>query len=316
MRRAGNVHILRHLDSFFVLPATRAATGMHSARRFQFLQFTYDVTTGELRNAKETVRLQPQPAAALRVLLQNAGQLVTRETLKQAIWPDTVVEADQGLNFCVRQIRVALGEDAESGSVIETLPRRGYRFVAPVNVVDALANTSVAKNTTTNSATPSPANESGNWATNRSLSIAALAVLAIMLTVVAYSSDDRSRPSLAILPLNSTENDAWARGQNAALTEALVAALTNAPSDTFGVVGPSSTARFAASTRPHTEIGKELGVDYVVSGGVRLTDSTMFIQVIRVTDGVHIFAWRQRPGGRDAATLATLVAKGIATKVK
>lgn len=289
---------------------------MQSASRFQFLQFTYDVTTGELRTATETVRLQPQPAAALRVLLQNAGQLVTRETLKQAIWPDTVVEADQGLNFCVRQIRMALGEDAEGGGVIETLPRRGYRFVAPVTAMDKTAEGSAVENSKSNTATSKGANSSSAWATSPSLTAAAFLVLAALLAVVAYSSSEGASPKLAILPLSTKENDAWASAQNGALTEALVAALTNAPADTFGVVGPSSTARFATSTRPHTEIGKELEVDYVVSGGMRMTDSTMFVQVIRVTDGVHVFAWRQRPDGRNAATLATLVAGQIARKVK
>ncbi|MEO7999608.1 MAG: winged helix-turn-helix domain-containing protein, partial [Gemmatimonadaceae bacterium] len=78
---------------------------MSIGQRVQFLEFTFDLQTGELSSARETVRLQPQPAAALRVLLSSAGELVSRDALKQAIWPDTVVEADQGLNFCIRQIR-------------------------------------------------------------------------------------------------------------------------------------------------------------------------------------------------------------------
>jgi TolB-like protein/Tfp pilus assembly protein PilF len=99
----------------------------------RFDPFELDADTGELRKAGRPVRLPPQPARVLEVLVSNAGRLVTRDELRDRIWSgDTFVDFEQGLNFCIKQIRVALGDDAKAPQYIETLPRRGYRFLAKV----------------------------------------------------------------------------------------------------------------------------------------------------------------------------------------
>ena len=82
------------------------------------------------------VRLQPQPARVLAILVTHAGDVVTRDTLRQEVWSDgTFVDFERGLNFCVAQIRSALGDAADSPRFIETLPRRGYRFIAPIELL-------------------------------------------------------------------------------------------------------------------------------------------------------------------------------------
>ena len=107
--------------------------GSSQSDRFQFGPFELDSSTGELFRDGESLTLQPQPARILYLLVSRAGELVTREKLRQNVWPDgTNVDFDQGLNYCVRQIRSALGESAGSPSYIETLPKRGYRFIATV----------------------------------------------------------------------------------------------------------------------------------------------------------------------------------------
>lgn len=101
--------------------------------RLRFGEFELDLVKGELRKKGRTVRLQPQPCKVLTALASRPGQLVTREELKHRIWNGTTfVDFEQGLNFCVRQIRLALDDDAESPKFIETVPRRGYRFVFPI----------------------------------------------------------------------------------------------------------------------------------------------------------------------------------------
>ncbi len=101
--------------------------------RLAFGPFEADLHTGELWRAGVPVRLQPQPFHVLSVLLRSGGELVTREHLRRALWgEDTFVDFDQGLGFCIRQVRAALDDDARRPRYIETLPRRGFRFLVPV----------------------------------------------------------------------------------------------------------------------------------------------------------------------------------------
>lgn len=107
------------------------------ARLLRFGVFEVDLTAGELRKNGVRFRLQEQPFQVLTALLKNAGRVVTREDLRQKIWPaDTFVDFDHSLNTAVNKIREALGDSASSPRFVETLARRGYRFIAPVNGVE------------------------------------------------------------------------------------------------------------------------------------------------------------------------------------
>lgn len=282
-------------------------------QRVQFLEFTFDLQTGELSSARETVRLQPQPAAALRVLLSSAGELVTRDALKQAIWPDTVVEADQGLNFCIRQIRMALGDDADGGRFIETLPRRGYRFIPEVREVSA---TTPMQNDSSR-LVAQPVSPSDLTAPSKSRTKFVVVAMMIAVAIAAFVWSARTKViDVALLPLASNgATDQWALETDRLVTDGLVEALTNLESLKLGVHGPATTSPFAGSAEPQTEIGRKLDVQYVLSGGVRLSDSTLFVQAVRVTDGRHVFAWRQSLGGRSASELAGLIAREFAARI-
>src|ERR1700730_15784679 len=99
--------------------------------RIGFDVFERDIANGELRKQGKPVRLQPQPSKVLAALAARPGQLVTRQELRPEIWDGTpFVDFEQGLNFCIRQIRLVLGDDPETPQFIETIPRRGYRFIA------------------------------------------------------------------------------------------------------------------------------------------------------------------------------------------
>src|SRR6266404_9866790 len=99
-----------------------------------FGMFEADLQTGELRKNGVKVPLQGQPFQVFAFLLQQSGELVTRDELRQKVWPeDTFVDFDHGLNTSITKIRVALGDDADSPRFVETLPRRGYRFIVPVD---------------------------------------------------------------------------------------------------------------------------------------------------------------------------------------
>src|SRR3954468_14734341 len=106
--------------------------------RLRFGLFEFDNETRELTRQGVGVHLQAQPAQVLSCLLSHAGEVVSRESLRQEVWKDgTFVDFDRGLNFCVAQIRSALGDSAESPRFIKTLPKRGYQFIAPVGTESA-----------------------------------------------------------------------------------------------------------------------------------------------------------------------------------
>ena len=113
------------------------------ARLLRFGVFEVDLAAGELRKNGARIRLQEQPFQVLAALLQHAGQVITREDLREKIWPaDTFVDFDHSLNTAVNKIREALGDSASSPRFVETLARRGYRFIAPVDGVAAAATVS------------------------------------------------------------------------------------------------------------------------------------------------------------------------------
>ncbi len=107
-----------------------------SPRLVQFGSFEVDIQTGELRKAGRKLKFGGQPFQVLAILLERPGEVVTREELQKRLWPDTFVDVDHNLNTAINKIREVLGDEAENPRFVETLPRRGYRFVAPVDGVE------------------------------------------------------------------------------------------------------------------------------------------------------------------------------------
>ena len=104
---------------------------------YRFGEFRLDTTSGDLRKGRRSVRLRPQPTAALAHLLEHPGEVVTREEFRRVLWGDaTFVHFDHGLNSCIKQIRNALSDSRTAPRYVETLPRRGYRFIEAVSLDD------------------------------------------------------------------------------------------------------------------------------------------------------------------------------------
>src|SRR5437763_5805717 len=116
-----------------------------SRRLFRFGTFEADPCTGELRRTGRAVSLQEQPFRLLLALLERPAEIVTRAELREKLWGDTHVDFEEGLNTAVRKLRDALGDSASNPRFIETLPRRGYRFIAPVEVIGSDAPDSKPK---------------------------------------------------------------------------------------------------------------------------------------------------------------------------
>jgi len=117
-----------------------------ASRILRFGVFEADLHAGELRKQGMQIKLQEQPFQILAFLLEHAGEIVTREQLRQKLWPaDTFVDVDNSVNAAINRLREALSDSAENPRFVETLPRRGYRFVAPVTEVKGAAGGSASK---------------------------------------------------------------------------------------------------------------------------------------------------------------------------
>jgi DNA-binding winged helix-turn-helix (wHTH) protein len=121
---------------------------LNAPRVVRFGLFELDLSAGELRKQDHKIKLQDQPFQVLVLLLRRPGEVATREELQLALWPkDTFVEFDQGLNTAIKKIRLALGDSADNPRFIETLPRKGYRFIAPVDLTAAEVSAAQAQPT-------------------------------------------------------------------------------------------------------------------------------------------------------------------------
>src|SRR5713101_2866402 len=116
-----------------------------STTPIRFGAFELDAATGELRKAGITVKLHPQPFRVLLLLTQHAGKIVTREQIREQLWgQNTFVDFEHGINFCITQVRSTLGDNPEKPRYVETLVRRGYRFIAPVSLGGAASTAPAA----------------------------------------------------------------------------------------------------------------------------------------------------------------------------
>src|SRR5215467_11819316 len=163
-------------------------------RSFRFGLFELDVARGELRKQGRVIKLQDQPFQVLDVLVRRPGEVVTREELQQAVWPaDTFVEFDQGLNTAIKKIRLALGDSADNPRFVETIPRKGYRFIAPVELAPREASTGLQRVTP-----PAPRR------LRRLIWIAAAITIAIAATLVTVAlRTPLAEPPESVVPLTT-----------------------------------------------------------------------------------------------------------------
>jgi DNA-binding winged helix-turn-helix (wHTH) protein/TolB-like protein len=260
--------------------------------------FELDPVALELRRQGRIVKLQPQPCRVLALLVERAGDVVTRDELRAHVWGQaTFVDFERGLNYAVAQIRTALGDSAETPRFIETLPRRGYRFIAPVASRVPPATAPVAAS-------------SRLAASRRTMALLGAGVLVgVGLGLAAWVS--RSAPGrpaavvLAVMPFIDLTDGAvpapWMRG----LTEDTVARLAALDPARLAVIGNAPILRRGGAEPEIPAIGRELGAAYVVLGRVRSEGdrARCTVHLIRVSDFAHLWTgtYDRRPSeGLDA----------------
>jgi TolB-like protein/DNA-binding winged helix-turn-helix (wHTH) protein/Flp pilus assembly protein TadD len=297
---------------------------MRQSRRFRFGVFEADLDTGELTKLGRRLPLQGQPFQLLAMLLEKPGVLVTREELRARLWPQTVVDFDHGLNKAISKIRDILGDSAENPRFIQTVARRGYRFLADVTAVNAedveaapLENASVDSPTLVDPVQVKPrSRRNAAWA----MAAAVLLLMAVgMVLWIRSNSNHSSLPairSLAVLPLENVSGDASQDYFSDGMTDELITELAQIPD--VRVISRSSMMTYKQSHKPLADIARELNVQAVVEGSVLRSGDHVRItaQLIRVPADEHIWAHSYEGELRDTLVLQNQVAQAIANQIR
>jgi TolB-like protein/DNA-binding winged helix-turn-helix (wHTH) protein/tetratricopeptide (TPR) repeat protein len=282
-----------------------------SAHIVRFGLFEADLRARELRKRGVKVRLPDQPFQVLQLLLEHPGDVVMREELRQRLWSaDTFVDFDLSLNSAVRKLREALGDSAEHSTFIETLPRRGYRFIASVErppAADAVA----------------PATES-QPPRRRSRArllwgVTALVVLPIGALIVRNGwtgSGPTVLPirSVAVLPLQNLTGDPAREYVVDGMTDALITELAQVG---VPVISRMSSMQYKGTQKRPLDIARQLNVDGIVAGAASLSGSQvrMNVQLIHAATDRHVWADHFERDAKDVMTLSAQVARAIATAI-
>src|SRR5215469_10037674 len=284
-----------------------------SVARFGIYEISFQ--SGELRKAGVKIRVQQQPLKLLEILLEHPGEIVTREELRTRIWPqESFGDFDQAVNVAIAKLRGALGDSAENPRYIETLPRRGYRFIAEVAIAD--------------SAKPVPELDDNLRVSQRLQSprvwrIAGVAlplvlVLGVVTTWLLFSRRNSTPEihSLAVLPLESLSGDASQDYFADGMTDELITDLGQISA--LRVISRTSVMTYKHVHKPLPEIARELDVDAVVEGTVLRSGERVRItaQLIRVPVERHIWAQSFEGDLRDTLVLQKSIARSIAEQIQ
>jgi TolB-like protein/DNA-binding winged helix-turn-helix (wHTH) protein/Tfp pilus assembly protein PilF len=294
--------------------------GHESAPRVvRFGAFLLDRRAGELRKDGLRLRLQEQPLRVLDALLAQAGEPVTREELRRRLWPDdTFVDFDNGLNRAINRLRLTLGDSAASPRFIETLERRGYRFIAPVTLEEPPAAASQgAPLPHSQEARPTLRRRTGWTGPMAGVALATLIAVGVGVASLRRAGPAGAAPirSLAVLPLANLTGDAAYEYFSDGMTDALITDLASLPA--LHVISRQSVMRYKGSAKPLPEIARELGVDAVVEGSVARSRDRVRVtaQLVHAPSDRHVWARSYDRDLADVLELQSEIAAAVASQV-
>jgi TolB-like protein/DNA-binding winged helix-turn-helix (wHTH) protein/Tfp pilus assembly protein PilF len=300
----------------------------NSAEVIRFGVFEADTVTGELRKHGLRIKLQEQPFQVLSLLLARPGELVTREELRLKLWPaDTFVDFEHGLNKTINKLREALSDDRETPRYIETLPRRGYRFIATVSSAQPPSELSgppavlVAQPDPVVSGNP----RKGGWMTPATILLAG--VLALLASALWYRLARRqvypaatvsAAPlrSLAVLPLQNLSGDNDQEYFADGMTDELITHLGQMSA--LRVISRTSVMQYKRTAKTLPQIGRELGADAILEGAVFRSGNRVRItaQLIDARTDHHLWAHAYERDLRDVLDMQDEVARDIANGIR
>jgi len=297
----------------------------------RFGTFEVSLQSGEVRKAGLRIRVQQQPMKLLEILLEHPGEVVTREELRSRVWPgESFGDFDQALNIAIRKLRSALGDSAESPRFIETLPKRGYRFIADVSVVDTDARPRKQELV----AGDLPATDPGPkiqgiglavapqrrlWPTRWIIVALALVLSLAILSVWLFRSRAPAPTgirSIAVLPLENLSGDASQNYFADGMTDELITDL--AQIGALRVISRTSVMVYKGARKPLPQIARELNVDAVVEGTVLRSGDEVRItaQLIEASTDKHLWSQSYEGELRDTLALQNRVASAIADQIR
>jgi TolB-like protein/DNA-binding winged helix-turn-helix (wHTH) protein len=296
-------------------------------QRIAFDDFELDLRSGELRKHGSRIRLQAQPFRLLVLLLANAGQVVTREEICRELWPtNTFVDFEHGLAAAVNKIRDALGDSADTPKYVETLPKRGYRFMGKVKSEPPVVISPREKQESeqlaavvTHEAPISPT----RMPTRGLALLAAAALVAAALLIWKIVRERRvvvgSTPqiqSLAVLPLINLSGDAGQDFFADGMTEELTTDLGKISA--LRVISRTSAMRYKDTNKPLREIARELNVDAVVEGTVARSGNHLRVtaNLVQASPEKHLWSESYESEVGDALTLQGTIAQTVAREIQ
>lgn len=254
---------------------------MDDALKFRrFGPFVLDLEAEVLTRGADRVPLQPQPMTVLALLAARPGELVTRKELQAAVWSDGVfVDFEQGLNWCIKRIREVLGDDAAHPRFIETVPRKGYRFIAPIDA-------------------PRP-RRSARWP-------AATVVLAAICIATSLHVAAPRAVTVVVLPFDNFSGDPRNELTAAAVTDDVINRVGGADPARLKVIDRLTAAKFKRTNECIIHIGRALGADFVVEGAVQRSRTTAALY--RVDDNTQVWAAAAAPSDAAARLISSRIA--------
>ena len=308
---------------------------------YRFGVFEVDERRGEVRKHGLQVRLRGRPLDILLILLERPGELISREDLRTRLWAaDTFVDFDHGVNTAVNRLREILGDSADSPRFIETVPRKGYRFIAHVEVlsvpealpapvpvvvpdVAAVATTPVPMTdplpaTTVQEAVALPPVRVS--ARRRPLAIAAAVIVAVLgLAALAWrlvspSSMPARQMRLAVLPFENLSSDSGQEFFSDGFTEEMISELGALDPNRLGVIARTTSMQYKNTTKSVGQIGTELAVDYVLEGSIRRAGDRLRItaQLAEARTQTQLWSESYDRNASDVIGIQTDVAMAIA----
>jgi TolB-like protein/DNA-binding winged helix-turn-helix (wHTH) protein/Tfp pilus assembly protein PilF len=291
----------------------------------RFGVFEANILARELRKHGTRVRLRGQPFCILSMLLERPGEVVTRDEMRQKLWPaDTFVDFEHSLNSAIKKLRAVLGDSPENSRYIETIPRLGYRFIAPVQEV-LLPGPPAAEISTSppeSQAQAAPRASYARWPrlVRGGLALVALAAIATLAWRSAHLRRGLAgdKVALAVLPFSNLTGDPGQEYFSDGMTEEMIAQLGQVDPEHLSVIARTSVMHYKDSSEPLPQIGGELGVQYVLEGSVRRDSGRVRIttQLVRVKDQIPVWS---REYDREQAGLLTLqheVAEEVAEEMQ
>ncbi len=313
-----------------------------SSQRFSFGDgYELDLGAYELRRNGRALKLPRIPMEVLRLLLERRGNLVTREEIIERIWGREVfVDTDNSINAAVRKIRHALNDDADEPHLIQTVPAKGYRFIASANEVAQSPDAGAAAATTRMPEEVSPAQIGADqaslttvnqppqdtkkiglrWAIGLTIALLLITALGIYAGSLRrpVSAPPPSRVLLAVLPFENLTGDADQEYFSDGMTEEMISQLGGLDPEHLGVIARTSIMHYKESQEPLPQIAHELGVQYVLEGSVRRDGKMVRItaQLIQMKDQTHLWARQYDREPKDVLVVQSEIAKQISGEIR